>query len=425
VEQARNRYFQGRIPEMGDEGRIPPHLDGVGDKLNADWIKHVLDRGAEDRPYMLTRMPRFGSGHVGRLVKAFESEDAQSSVTPVEFDLPPHRIKSIGRQMVGEGALGCIKCHNFGPHKATGIQSIDLTTMARRLRRDWFHRYMVNPQIYRSGTRMPTAWPNGRSVLPQVLDGETGPQLAAMWMYLEDGRSAAVPAGLLRDAIVLEPKDRPIIYRNFIDGLSARGIAVGYPEGANLAFDAETFSLALIWHGAFLDASEHWSDRGDGFQRPLGDHALALDGGVPLAELNDPSAPWPAASPQELGYQFRGYRLDELGRPTFAYRVDTVRVEDFPEPIAREPDPGLRRTLTITAGPSPPKLWFRAAVGRKSIETADQQHYIIDGAFTVRLHQPHGDATPVVRRVNGGPWELLVPLTFQDGEAKVIQEFAW
>src|SRR5439155_9380911 len=32
VEPIRNAFFETLIPEMGDEGRIPPALDGVGDK---------------------------------------------------------------------------------------------------------------------------------------------------------------------------------------------------------------------------------------------------------------------------------------------------------------------------------------------------------------------------------------------------------
>ena len=53
-----NHVFSGSIPEMGDEGRIPPALTGAGDKLNEEWIKTVLAEGAKDRPYMATRMPR-------------------------------------------------------------------------------------------------------------------------------------------------------------------------------------------------------------------------------------------------------------------------------------------------------------------------------------------------------------------------------
>ena len=74
-ERARNLLFQTTIPEMGDEGRIPPALDGVGDKLNDAWLKHVLQNGANDRPYMHTRMPAFRPTNADQLTSAFVEVD--------------------------------------------------------------------------------------------------------------------------------------------------------------------------------------------------------------------------------------------------------------------------------------------------------------------------------------------------------------
>ena len=51
-------------PEMGDEGRLPPALTGAGGKLRPEWLKQVVDRGSKERPYMLTRMPRFGANNL-------------------------------------------------------------------------------------------------------------------------------------------------------------------------------------------------------------------------------------------------------------------------------------------------------------------------------------------------------------------------
>src|SRR4029434_9573117 len=57
----RNPLFLTSIHEMGHEARIPPPLDGVGDKLTTDWLRHVLQEGSKDRPYMRARMPKFTS----------------------------------------------------------------------------------------------------------------------------------------------------------------------------------------------------------------------------------------------------------------------------------------------------------------------------------------------------------------------------
>ena len=72
VEEVRNPHFKSDMPEMGDEGRLPPTLTGVGAKLRPEWTQTVFNEGAKDRPYMFTRMPKFGTANVGTLVTALE-----------------------------------------------------------------------------------------------------------------------------------------------------------------------------------------------------------------------------------------------------------------------------------------------------------------------------------------------------------------
>lgn len=424
VEFDRNPFFEGTIKEMGDEGRIPPTLTGVGDKLRPDWLSHIFDAGASDRPYMRTRMPRFGRHNIGHLVASFAATDEKNEAVIPRIDLPPHRIKAIGRYLVGADALSCIKCHNFGKYKATGIQAIDLTTMARRLRSDWFHRYLLNPQAFRPGTRMPAAWPFGKSTIPDVLGGDAHAQIHAVWVYLSDGPKAAIPKGLIPEKMVLVPKDEPIIYRNFIEGLNPRGIAVGYPEKVNLAFDADDLSLALIWHNAFIDAGRHWTGRGQGFQPPLGDHVLSLPRGAAFAVLNAPDQPWPERRAKELGHRFRGYRLDRNRRPTFLYQIDGVLIEDHCDPLPTQFEPGLKRTLRVIpvdeAGSSSGPLYYRAAAG-KSITRDEDGWFVVDGMLRIHLQAP---AQPVLREV-GGRQELIVPLSQVRAPLTIVQQYVW
>jgi len=238
VESARDTFFQTQQKEMGDEGRLPPQLDGVGAKLAPGYLARVVAEGARDRPYMLTRMPRFGPTNTKGLAPALETLDSVEAVQPVVFHEPIRRVKSDGRYLTGSEALGCIKCHTFNGVEAEGIQAIDMTRMSKRLNRDWFHRYLVDPQRFRPGTRMPVAWPMGKSLLPKILEGDTEQQIEAIWTFLSDGTKAAEPSGLGRAPIPLVPVKEPILYRNFIQGAGPRGIAVGYPERVSLAFDA-------------------------------------------------------------------------------------------------------------------------------------------------------------------------------------------
>lgn len=419
-ESDRNPLFVTTIQEMGDEGRVPPPLDGVGDKLQENWLKHVLSEGAKDRSYMLTRMPKFSSADVVKLADAFAAADRKTAAKVPELAEPAHRVKSTGRALVGDKALACIKCHTFGPHKATGIQAIGLQTMTRRIREDWFHRYLPNPPQYRPGTRMPTGFAGGRSTIANVYDGDPSRQIAAIWSYLGDGEKAGIPDGLVADVIELKPEKKPIIYRNFIDGLSPRAIAVGYPEGANLAWDANQLCLSLIWHGRFIDASMHWTGRGNGFQTPLGDHVMRLEQTVAVAPLESLDAPWPNQPPKERGYRFQGYRVDKQGRPTFEYSGPAFTVHDFPAPVGGK-EPSFERHITVAASQPMGQLYFRAGVGAE-IKALDKDRYLIDGTIKIRIRT--AGPSPLVRS-NSGRQELLVPVSLNGGKAEIVAEVAW
>ncbi|SFH69537.1 family 16 glycoside hydrolase [Planctomicrobium piriforme] len=418
-EASRNELFLSTQPEMGDEGRIPPSLNGVGDKLQDAWLKTVLDKGARNRPYMLTRMPAFGGKNVGHVADALISLDQKHDAHLATFTEPPLRVKSTGRQLVGNGGLGCIKCHTFGDKKSTGIQAISLTGMTSRLRSDWFLRYVFNPQQYRPGTRMPTGFPDGHAVVKDVFHGDPNQQISAIWMYLSDGDKAGLPDGLVAQMIELKPEQEPIIYRNFIEGVSPRAIAVGYPEKVNLAWDANELCLKLIWHDRFLDAALHWTGRGTGNQTPLGDHILTLEPAIPFATLATPDAPWPTASIRsQTGYRFEGYQLDAKGRPVFSYQTPFGSVTDFPEPIRRDAHEGtINRVLTFQPQKSTEPVYFRAAVGSKIEPVADG--YLVNDALTMKIT---GGDKPLLRK-SGDQMELLVPIPQQP--TTLTQEISW
>jgi mono/diheme cytochrome c family protein len=420
VEEGRDSAFATTQKEMGDEGRIPPLLTGVGAKLTESWLKHVLADGAKDRPYMLTRMPKFGEANVGHLVQPLETVDVVEPVPVPHFDVPEKRIKATGRFLVGSQAFNCGSCHQFKEFQAAGIQALDMTLMTHRLRRDWFHRYVVNPPALRPGTRMPTAWPEGKSTLDSVYDGDAAKQVESIWVYLSDGPSAAVPYGLGRDPIPLVADKGAILYRNFIQGAGPRAIGVGYPEKANLAFDANDLRLALIWQGAFIDASKHWIGRGEGFQGPLGDNILGLPPGPSFAFLANESAEWPRQKAKELGDKFKGYHLAGGGRPVFHYDIGIIHVEDFPEAISGGEAPTIRRTIELSTEQPAQSLYFRAATGKK-IAPLGQDWFEVDGEWKVRLSS---DSKPIVRDSNGKV-ELVVPVKLDSGKARIVEELSW
>ncbi|HEX5034537.1 MAG TPA: cytochrome c1, partial [bacterium] len=363
-----------------------------------------------------------GMANVGSLVAALEDAD-QGILKPIpkiDADDTDKKFKAAGRRLVGGQAFGCIKCHTFADKRSTGIQALSLTTMTKRLRPEWFHHYMQNPQAYRPGTRMPNVFPDGQTTLPMVLDGSVDKQDRAMWAYLADGDKALLPVGLVTGAIELIAFDEAIMYRNFIEGAGPRAIGVGYPEKLNLAFDANNLRLALIWQGAFIDASRHWEGRGSGFQPPLGDNVIKLIDGVPFAALENDKAPWPAGSGKEQGYRFGGYSLGLKRMPTFAYSFGEIKITDAPVPYGEADVYVLRRTLSLTTEKPIPNLYFRAAAAGK-IEEGPGGSYKIDGIWTMKI----GSKQKPLVRDNNGKHELLVPVTFEGNAASITQEFEW
>jgi mono/diheme cytochrome c family protein len=422
VEAARDDHFATTIKEMGEEGRLPPPLNGVGGKLSMSWMRNIVDKGAKSRPYMLTRMPVFGIRNVKPLLETFEVVDQLPPKPLSQFDEPPYRVKDYGRLLVGSKGFGCIKCHTFDKFKAEGIQSIDMTTMTRRLRPEWFVRYVRDPLTFRPGTRMPSAWPKkGKSYLPTVFDGDCDKQISSVWTYLLDGPKAAPPQGVGGTPVELVATTEAVIYRNFIENAGSRAIGVGYPAKVNLAFDANDFRLASIWKGSFIDASTHWGGRGGGIQPPLGDHVIPLTQGISIAKLKSPDAKWPNQHGRDLGYQFLGYRLDKSQQPTFLYTVEGVSIEDFAEPIVGGTSPQLRRTLSFDGQQPKPGLWFRAAAGAQ-IEPLADGWYHVDRGWKLRLEA--GGATPIIRGSEKNN-ELLVPVEFKGGKGQIVETFDW
>ena len=425
VEKERDAFFETTQKEMGDEGRLPPFLTGVGDKLRPEFLKHVLNNGGDDRKiYMLAKMPKFGGGNINLLAEELTALDAKHDPLPkVAFAEPGYRVKAAGRHLVGGQALSCIKCHDFNEHPSTGIRAINLTRMHARLRPEWVDRYLRDPQLYRPGTRMPAPWPFGKTTIRDVLDANVDQQIAAVWMYLGDGGKAAVPVGLVREPIELKPTDSPIVYRNFIEGAGSRAIGVGYPQKVNLAWDANEMRLALVWHGAFIDASRHWTGRGVGYEAPLGDHLIELAPNAPLAKLASPNDPWPTMAARDSGFRFLGYKLDSKQQPTFRYSFAGVTVEDQPVPLKADGQPfaGLRRTLTFTGNSDGP-LYYRTAVANK-IEKVAEGEYRVDGFWTMKLTapKPSADEDPWLRQA-GNKWELLVPVK---GPMTITQDYVW
>ena len=149
----------------------------------------------------------------------------------------------------------------------------------------------------------------------------------------------------------LEPKNAPVIYRNFIAGAGNRAIGVGFPSGLNFAWSAEAMNFSMAWRGAFMDAARHWKNRGGGHQPPAGfDVVRPAELAPPFAVLAEANAEWPTFTPDQPleGYAWKGYSLDKEGLPSFRYIWRGVEVEERIESTGSFKAGGaLVRTLTL------------------------------------------------------------------------------
>jgi mono/diheme cytochrome c family protein len=329
---ARKAYFEGDH-NLGDTGRYPPPLTGVGGKLRPEWLTKVLapsaaaksadlftshygQDAARVRPYLKVRMPVFGRAaeDLGRLLLVTDARPA------LKFE---GGDDTAGRKLLGtEGGAGCITCHRWGDRPSLGVQGPDISNMAARLQEGWLREYLINPAAYRPGTLMPSFWPGGKSFNPAILAGDTDRQIGAIFKFAESANGE--PEGFPQNRngeFEIVPKDRPVVQRAWVDGVGAHAILVGFPTGVHLAYDGEQGGPGLAWKGRFFDAYLTWFSRFPTFEKPLGEQVVA----------------WPAPAGR-----FLGYRLDAKGNPTFITEQAGVRVEETFEGVER----GLRRTLS-------------------------------------------------------------------------------
>ena len=317
---ARKPYFQGDH-NLGDTGRYPPPLTGVGAKLRPEWLAKVLAGENRVRPYLKTKMPQYGAA-TAELGKLLGVADARA---PLKFE---GGDDTAGRKLLGtQGGAGCITCHRWGDRPSLGIQGPDISNIAARLQEGWLREYLINPAGYRPGTLMPSFWPGGKSFNPTILGGDTDKQIAAIYKFAESANGE--PEGFPQNRngeFEIVPKDRPVVQRAFLDGVGVRAILVGFPTGVHLAYDGDKGGPGLAWKGRFFDAYLTWFSRFPTFEKPIGEQVVA----------------WPKPAGR-----FLGYRLDAKGNPTFLNEQVGVKVEETYEGI----EGGLRRTVTWTPKP--------------------------------------------------------------------------
>ncbi len=374
VSTARDRFFTTSEPLLGDEARIPPQLTLLGAKVRADWLQGVLFDAAVVRPYMHVRMPQYGEPNLADLPELVARADR---VDPVEFPKLENDAerahRDAGRLLVGDKGLNCVSCHSFAGKDSPGYNGIDLLISVDRLKGDWFYHFMRSPTAHRPGITMPAYWAGGVASRTDILGGDANAQIHAIWHYLSLGQSARIPDGIHAVQSRLEVADVARTYRGRSRIAGYRGIAVGFPQEINYAFNAKTGTLSGLWRGDYVTVN--WSGQGAGGFNPAS-RATQLAQDVSFLGAIEADVPWPLRPvmteenpvdpdplyPRNHGYAFEGYYFDDAFVPTFMYRSGDVKIEDRSAPRVSDNTTVLVRTLEFTA-PAERTVWFRALTG--------------------------------------------------------------
>jgi mono/diheme cytochrome c family protein len=397
--------------DLGDEGRLPPDLTGVGGRLLQEWLSRVFagevltpgqdEPGTGARPYMPVRMPRFGAQATDHLASALVRADAPPAAPPE----PESSLESLtaGRALGGKGGLSCITCHSVAGHEGTGLPGLDLATTSERMTWAGFHQWMTDPIARTPGTRMPTFFDEGQSVQGKFLDGDAEAQIAALWHWLAMGEDLLLPPGLVVDRAAYDqvPVDRPVILSVFMEGLSARTLAIGYPERVSAAYDLEHARLARLWRGDFLNVEGTWHGRAGQLESPAGHSVLELPPGPAIWRVDEP---WPEIGGREAGWRMKEQSRDDEGRPAFTsiHEAWTLAVQETLEPIL-DPDHGrVLRSLSVMGDPTDVAL--RAALSASIVRESDGGYVTAEG---VRLIVSAG--RPTLRETDAGTELLVAP----------------
>jgi mono/diheme cytochrome c family protein len=349
-------------PSRSLSERVPP-LTGAGDKLRVSWLTAVLTEKLRVRPDLRLRMPHFASAQVAGLPRGLA---ALCGVGPEPDGEPPeggevdapealgakgvHRLGTDGEH----GGLSCIACHDFDKHRPlVDEKGPELRSTARRVRFDWFRRWMLAPSRILSGTSMPnyfTGTPLGQA--DQVID--------ELWAAFSLGESMPLPHGVgspltsTTHEVLPVPREEPVVLRFILPDATAAAVAVGLPhqgagEGISYCFDATQSRMVYAWEGGFIDLT-------DSITKPM--RSARLLGDV-FYRARDPL--WRSGTVDHIAdSRFRGYRLRK-DAPEFFYDVDGIRVTERIVPT--ESGTGFRQEFLLARVEQP--LWFVVDLAQK------------------------------------------------------------
>jgi mono/diheme cytochrome c family protein len=379
----------------------PPALHGVGDKFQEQALADAIStKHAPLRPWLKIRMPRFDLPRedLEALVKHFVDADRIPPRTREpdrgsENTLDPAVQQSAGSRLVTSAGFGCTSCHQINramPEKdEVRSRGPDLAMLGRRVRREWYERFLPNPARIVPNMEMPSLSLPVRGVLNDNLQN----QLAAVWQVVNEPDFTPPQPGAVR---VVRCRNLPGVKERakvLTDVLEVGGkvfikpLVIGLPNRHSVLFDLETGSLAGWWIG---DTAAQRTRGKSWYWEAAGTHVF------PPEKCDSELRLYDALSKELLGPLKQGQFVTEFdslehldsGGVRFTYRLHFRRKE------------GPQCVLEITQSISPLRAKTDEATGARAsgflreIEVKRHRH-----EFDYRLLPPSSIKVPLVWRV--------------------------
>ena len=186
-----------RHDNVGDKQDIPS-MTWFGEKFRPSWMKQFITGTSETRkprPGLLARMPAFPTRGAA-IAEGLAQAHGHAGSDPPRRKLQPKLVK-VGTDLAGiSKGLNCNSCHAVNGKPAAGgapLQTIDFKLIPRRLRYDYYQRWMMLPQRIEPTTMMPAFAPGGKNQLLDYFEGNGPKQFEAMWHYMRSLDQKKIP----------------------------------------------------------------------------------------------------------------------------------------------------------------------------------------------------------------------------------------
>lgn len=187
------------LVEEGESGKAPeflPNLTWAGEKLHATWTEKFISGQVDEqmRPWLKSRMPAFPA-YARVLALGLAAEHGVSNIVRSELQVDPNLVGIGDRLTRKNGGLDCRQCHGVAHEQPRGDDrtkialGINFSHVRKRLRFDYYRRFILDPPRFDVSTKMPKQAADGKKTkVTSVFDGDAKRQFDAVWHFIQSVR---------------------------------------------------------------------------------------------------------------------------------------------------------------------------------------------------------------------------------------------